>query len=382
MENEERYAEVQRMIGKSFDNLTQRSIYCFLATYPSFYPVSDENVSPDEQRAVHGFLLDIYKTLFDNPALLGVGPTPDDCLGDYEYQKQKPKLVPAIRGIISKVEEFMALLWEAALKGLTDGNRLIVSKQDIELKPSFIRLLAAFGAETVKTDGAYVLSLPVSTRGLRLLAQISEKNARYPLKNKPKPYLLFSRGVFDPSAPWSREVFGSLFEDRLSFEKLLDFLEQQGYTRVDNKECGNRISLDYIKCYGSPEEDLKFAWAERTHGGIELGYAEERRNQAYIGLRLPYFNELLSSSEKMNTQVKRFVTTVTKKCDNCRYCVQTDKTGKRPLAAVPVGEYMLCPLFAGFQYKWNTLTSEIADNMIAMLAFIDELFAGKITEKR
>jgi hypothetical protein len=79
----------------------------------------------------------------------------------------------------------------------------------------------------------------------------------------------------------------------------------------------------------------------------------------------------------MNDKVKNFVIITSKKCDGCGYCVQTDKTGKRPLIFVNVGDHKICPLFCGFQYRWRSINEEIVDNIIEMLKFIDETFAER-----
>lgn len=365
------------MINKSFENLAQRSIYYFLATYPSFYSVNSADVSTDEQKAAYEFIKGIYEKLYENPVLLGFKTIPDDSFGDWEPQKAKPALAPAIRNIIKKVEEFIAMLLSVSLYGLVEGNTLKVNKHDVELKPSLIKQLAAFGVDVKKKENEYVLDFPFNVKGLKLLAGISVQNVKPPKDGKQKPYLLFSRGVFDVTAPWSREVFGNMFTDRNSFNTLIGFLEQNGYKRIDNKEYNNQISLDYIRSYGKPEDELKWAWAERTHGGIEVVYEEIKKNQPLISLRIPYFGEILKNNEKMNEQVKNFVVSITKKCDGCRYCVQTDKTGKRPFACIPIDEYMLCPLFAGFQYRWKSLNDKTVEGMIEMLKFIDEIFADR-----
>jgi len=59
------------MIGKSFDNLPQRSVYYFLATYPSFYPVKAIDATEEEQENAYLFIKNIYVKLYENPSLLG-----------------------------------------------------------------------------------------------------------------------------------------------------------------------------------------------------------------------------------------------------------------------------------------------------------------------
>ncbi len=79
----------------------------------------------------------------------------------------------------------------------------------------------------------------------------------------------------------------------------------------------------------------------------------------------------------MSEKVKRFILDTSKRCDGCRYCVQTDKTGKRPLAYVTVENDKLCPLYPGFSYIWRTLDNSVVDDIIEMLKFIDTMFAER-----
>lgn len=80
--------------------------------------------------------------------------------------------------------------------------------------------------------------------------------------------------------------------------------------------------------------------------------------------------------EEMADALKAFVMNRTKKCNGCKYCVQTDKTGQRPLACINVKykeeNVLLCPYFPGFTYCFTRLDAELADNIIMMLDFMDQ----------
>jgi hypothetical protein len=93
------------MISKDFDNLMQRSIYYFLATFPTFTEISSPEVTESEQKNAYNFIKSIYEKLYINPALLGLKPVPDDSFGDWEQQKAKPNLSSKIRSTIKKVDE-------------------------------------------------------------------------------------------------------------------------------------------------------------------------------------------------------------------------------------------------------------------------------------
>jgi hypothetical protein len=369
------------MINRGFENLTQRSIFYFVATCPSFYPSGSLAVSEKEQKETSNFIKEVYERLYLEPALLGFKLLPDDSLGDKEQHKDKPELATAIRKIIKRTDDFMALLWSISLKGTADGHTLTVNKNEVRIKPSDERILTAIGVKTSQLDNSYLFSFPIITNGLSLLAKISPANVKPSKDGNQKPYLLFSRGVFDVTAPWSREIFGNMLEDRRPFDNLFNFLDQNGYQRIDNKEYDNKISIDYIKNYGNPEAELKAAWGERTRGGIEVVYEELRKNPLLISLRLPYFREILENTDRMSEPVRDFIIATTKKCDGCRYCVQTDKTGKRPFAFITIDTHKLCPMYPGFSFQWRTLENKTTENIIEVLQFIDVIFANRCPRK-
>lgn len=368
---------MQSMINQDFENLAQRSIYNFIATYSPFYPIKSTEVSTEEQRNAYDFIKNIFERAYENPVLIGLKIEPDDSYGNWELHKTKPKLAPAIRDNIKKLEELINVLWSVSLNGHIQGETIMIKQEEIDLKSSLIKKLSAIGLVVTKLEDSYVFHFNFSPKGLKLLAEISLKNEKVSKDGHPKPYLLFSRGVFDAEATWLQEVFGTMFVDRKPYDRLMTFLQVNNYQRIDNKEHSPQISIDYIKCYGKIDDPLKAAWGERTHGGIEFTYEECRKHQSLIGLRIPYFSEILKNHEKMNEKLKGLVIYKNKKCDGCRYCVQTDKTGKRPFAFVDIDGHKLCTMFAGFMYVWRELDDLGTDCIIEMLTFIDELFADR-----
>jgi hypothetical protein len=88
----------------------------------------------------------------------------------------------------------------------------------------------------------------------------------------------------------------------------------------------------------------------------------------------------------MSEKNKSFVINHTKKCDGCRYCVQTDKTGSRPLASIQViyeqKKYNLCPYFPGYCYSWTNINDDLVDQLIEMLSFMDKFLPKNICRKQ
>lgn len=63
----------------------------------------------------------------------------------------------------------------------------------------------------------------------------------------------------------------------------------------------------------------------------------------------------------------------TKCCDQCRYCVQTDKTGQRPLSTMMVAGEPLCPYYPGFCCAILELDAKRVSQIIALLQDIEAI---------
>ena len=79
------------------------------------------------------------------------------------------------------------------------------------------------------------------------------------------------------------------------------------------------------------------------------------------------YKTVLACAERLPAGVLSFLADWTKTCDGCRYCVQTDKTGARPLAAIPLRGKNKCPLYPGFTMNWRELPGTLAENILAVL---------------
>ncbi|HWT27234.1 MAG TPA: hypothetical protein VN131_04780 [Mobilitalea sp.] len=109
----------------------------------------------------------------------------------------------------------------------------------------------------------------------------------------------------------------------------------------------------------------------------KVGQDFDNLAQRMIGLRIPYFAELLKKMDQAEDKVKQIVVNRSKKCDDCGYCIQTDKTGKRPKIYIPVTygdqQYNICSLFCGFNYRWRVLEDYKVDEFLCLLTFINSV---------
>jgi len=105
------------------------------------------------------------------------------------------------------------------------------------------------------------------------------------------------------------------------------------------------------------------------------------QNPPILGLCIPNgLKPYLLDFDSANKIIQEFIVSRTKKCDGCRYCVQTDKTKTRQLAYIKVKydqkKYNLCPYFPGYSYCWSSIDEGLAEQLIKMLSFMDK-FAPK-----
>ncbi len=199
------------------------------------------------------------------------------------------------------------------------------------------------------------------------------------MATRPKASLLdFSRCLFREGYPYARDIYARLSGNEVAFRRLERYLIENGYTRMDNWD--GTLTLDYYKTHkDKPPTKGGFQYGIR-HTGISASYDVLMDSPPVFGLCIPRMKDILTAFDSIPARVQSFIVARTKKCDGCRYCVQTDKTGKRPLANLPVSyngrELRLCPYFPGYNYCWTALSDGLVDDMIAMLGFMDVLFDG------
>ncbi len=187
-----------------------------------------------------------------------------------------------------------------------------------------------------------------------------------------KPYLYFSRCVFVPEENWLAPVFDRLIGADGRLLRLCSELESRGYRRIDCFN-GEKITLDYVKQHGKKAEPLKWPWGERTHSGVSLTCEELRLAPCFLWVRMPMYKTVLAALDRLPPSTVAFLARYTKTCDGCRYCVQTDKTHTRPLAAVKIGDKRKCPHYPGFTMNWRALDDELAAEIPALLNALPEL---------
>jgi len=332
----------------TFENLEQRMAQTYIDMFPDFIPDECALVSVHEQKQFYTIMKDLRQLAFDEP-LLFVPTLHDDDAYPNRFNKRaygKPELQKAIQKFTKAVDSLMQnmfLLGQGSDTKTNKRQQIILSRVGIK----DVNNLPATWVWMAKREGAN--------------------------------FVTFSHCLFDKNYPYASHIYAGLFGVD-AFRKLEDWMINQGYNRYDMydvtaSDC--KLSFTYANpAWGEERPSSGFEYKIK-HTGISVRYDSCIEQPAVFGLCIPkgLMKTLTKSFDSMSENLKAFVVKQTTKCWNCRFCVQTDKTGLRPLAYTPVKyeqtEHNLCEYFPGYGYCWTSIDDNLADALIEMLSFMD-----------
>ena len=330
----------------TYTYLEQRMAKAYLAMLPAFVPDEQAEVSIAEQLEFYDLIKKLYQLLFDEPSLIVPTLHEDDAFPT-RYKKGYGK--PDLQVNMSK--------YKKAMETLLQNMFLIGQGTDVKLNKRQLKILDLLGIDDFT-------KLPTAWTWM----------SKRPGANQ----TAFAYCLFNKNYAYSTYVYSRLLGEKV-FRRLEDWMISQGYKAYDIYKTDwvdYRLTLTYANpAWGKERPNGGFEYKIR-HTGISAQYDSYVSNPVSLGLCIPYgLKHFLENFNSMSNNVKDFVVKCTKKCDRCRYCVQTDKTGMRPLAYIPIThdqlKYMLCPYFPGYNYSWTSIDDNLVDNIIALLTFMD-----------
>jgi predicted secreted acid phosphatase len=354
----------------TFNTMEQRIVNMYLELFPEFKAAKSHEISESAQEQFYNFIKSIFFSLSENPLLLFTKTNPDDFFTRRfnKRSENKQEAYNKMKKNIKTLEEFSQCLFDLGKNSSmeTTEDRTFILNESYKIPKRYLNVLNQCGLEYTKTGKGHVFKHKESKELLDCWKWFSSK------PDVTLPH--FIACMFDIEHPYTSEIYSKLSGNKELYETLESFLIKNNYQRMDNRD--NKVCLDYIKSYDKKDTIIKEAWGERTHGGIGTSYDPLMQNPPLFSLRVPYYKKLLEQFDRMNDELKSFVTSKGKKCDNCRYCVQTDKTGKRELAFIAVEhqqKYAICTYFPGFSYCWTQLDQANVNGIIGLLTFADEV---------
>ena len=334
----------------AYSCLEQRTAKTVIDHFPPFVPDRQAPVSAAEQELFYGLIRSMLQLAFDEPNLFITTLHDDDVFTKEKRNEYKIHMRKFVQAIYDLVQNMFHMGKGSDVK-LSKRQQAVLSRIGVS---DFANLPAAW--------------VWMSTRDE---AELTE----------------FFYCLFDKNYSYGSDIYARLLGEK-AFRGLESRLLEKGYKpfSIYGLTAGFPvISMTYANTAWSGEQPAEGYLYKIKHTGVSTLYFYYNENPASLGLCIPnsVITPFLKAFDSMPDKLQKFVIEHNTKCWNCRYCVQTDKTGKRPLVFVPATyeekEYNLCPRFPGSAYNWNSINDELADDMLEMLTFLDS-FAPSKTE--
>ncbi len=335
-----------------YASLEQRVTQFYIDMLAPFHPKEGEDEGA--QRALYACVRDMLVRAFIAPETL-FSPVHEDDAYPNRYNRAsygKPQLLLDMQRAVKKLDGLFTKLFALGQSGeaFAGGVRALakVNKRD----------QAAYAVFGLTASGENVLCGAYPGMETALCALCKREGAT-------ADDLWQCR--FDETYSYLERAYACLLGGE-AITALSNTLLSAGYTRVER--AGGRCSLDYFKPIDGKEHPL----GDPKHGdpwhiGFRFDYRFDVRAPEHGVLRILQYKAILERFGEMPEPVRAFVAAHTKRCDNCRYCVQTDKTGARPLANIKTAVGALCPYFPGYGYTFTRMDAQTAEDIAALLAF-------------
>lgn len=190
----------------------------------------------------------------------------------------------------------------------------------------------------------------------------------------------FATCSFNPDHDYLTPILSLLCsKEEGACDKIIKWLDDNKYERVyclnQYPKC-NDYMVSYIKDINNKITPVGFPYmGDHNHIGFSMEYRYTGKIPYFCTIRIQKMKEILEDFPKLSKSIQEFIIKTNKKCDNCCYCIQTDKTKTRPKAFVKTeyeGKiYLLCPYYPGFNYSFKDLTMKDSEIIIEFLELIE-----------
>jgi hypothetical protein len=331
-----------------FKTVEQRIAHTYIDMFPRFVPDEKASAGIAEQEEFYLLMKNLYQLIFENPLLLTAELHDDDAFPNRFHMSAygKPELLIYRRKFLK------------AMNTLLQNMFLLGQGTAVKLSKKQLNVLSKLGVSDIAC-------LPAAWTWMSA---------------RPEACITaFSFCLFNKNHIYTPDIYARLLGEEV-FRKLENWMAGQGYIPYDMyhvtaSDC--KLSLSYANPAWGKERPNGGYQYKITHTGIAAQYDPCIQDPVVLGLCIPkgLMKKLIGSFDSMSETLRTFVIERTTKCWDCRYCVQTDKTGSRPLAYIPVRyerqDYKLCTYFPGYSYCWTGIDGGLAERLTEMLSFMD-----------
>jgi hypothetical protein len=368
---------VDQIIGIDFPSIEKRVLSNYRAVFAKVHAVEDLPCSESAQTEFASFLDGIISSIIENPGLIGFESTPDGYLSNNALNKSNPELIDRMKKIEKKIDKVYENLFDIGTLGAVRDGTMCVAKSGKKFTKKTLGLFESLGLlsnvthdETCFHAGKYPSMIPAWKYLAEVVAEIDDKRKRL---------LCFRTARFDDDdTARSISIFDRLLEGNGSYETIKSRLEAVGF--LPSGGTGHDVTLSLQKRIDSSKSDEWTSDSSKGSWGISLEFDKRFKDQIKLTVRLPKYKEVLVRFDALEDPVKKMIVERTKHCNNCGYCTQTDKTGKRKPLTVPISyegkRYGLCPLYPewGFRSFYMDESTEILVN--TMMDAVDPIYTA------
>jgi len=329
-----------------YSSLEKRLAQGYMDMFPSFAPDGNAPASISEQEQFYSVVKGLYRLALEEPLLFVPSLHEDDAYPTrYKKGYGKPKLIEDMKKFTKSVDSLLQAMF------------ILGRDEEVKLNKKQMNVLSRLGIDDF-TD------LPAAWKWMSTKSGANIST--------------FSHCLFDSGYSYTSEIYARLLGGS-AFKKLESWMLARGYKSYDiynitASDCNLSLSIVNPKWSGEPpgggfEYKIK-------HTGISAQYDYYAKDPAIFGLCIPGgMKAYLEAFDSMDEPLQAFIIKRTKKCNMCKYCVQTDKTGSRPLAYTVIAfegeEYHLCNYYPGYNYCWSSIDDDLANMLIETLSFMD-----------
>ena len=341
----------------TYTSLEQRTAQGYLDVFPLFIPEESASVSIEEQKEFYDIMKKLYKLAYVEPQLF-VPKLHEDDVPPMLFSGRSDSEQETLTNMKKFRKSVDTLIWQMYLMGIGSEYTLNTRQK---------KILAGLGiADFTK------------------LSPVWEWMAKKEHLERFEQPSRFAHCCFREEYLYAADIFEKAF-DNTAFGKLKGWMTAHGYKpfQICNTTASDcKLSLTYANPSWSEETPRGGFEYKIKHTGISMRYEPCCKEPWILGVCIPGGMKLfLEHFDEMPEHVQDFVMSRIKRCDGCRYCVQTDKTGKRPFARIAVQyaekEYKLCPYYPGYSFWWTSIDDTLADNIIGLLGFMDKFIGNK-----
>jgi len=352
---------MKNMYGLDFPSLSHRFIYSYAIPKLNF---TDPNCGVDEQsqQQFKAFLRGMLEVLYSDPTIIDM-PFFEDT---YSWKEDSKIFNPKKLKIENKFWRFVDFLIKLGETSELDEGALIIGKKAVRIKPR-LEQLDAVGFEVEDVGENYRITnsdFPQMFAAFKYQASRKFKSPQHARRS-------FVLGIMDERTFTAKECYGEFLPDTGFAEKVEEYCRQNGFVCIGDEWLECRIQWE--KEFQKKKRILFMVFSEPW-----------KQYQVKYTVRVSDFGAVFAEFAGMSDGLKQMILDEAYPCGGCKYCVQTDKTGKKPIAVSKVSHNGVNKAICSYYplYEMHELSTDRAEYLIELMTIADKVLGEKYGYKK